>query len=159
MQPCDFESRQAPEGHARIEVRSASLAKLRGHFGEAAHDRSYAGCGHEITERARATQMGGDNRGKPEDAAADDGVDHQRRKAPASDRPYQVCWFACAHFSRLSRAEYRAGELLLRGAHALADKQRRPSSRARAACSRAAVIDFGEIEIALWIHAHSVHVP
>src|SRR5579872_5703075 len=116
MQPCDFESREASEGHARIEVGSASLVKLRGHFGEAAHDDPDACCGHQIAERARTAQMGGDNRGKPKYAAADDGIDHQRRKAPAANGPYQVCWFACAHFCGLSRAESRAGELLLRGA-------------------------------------------
>src|ERR1700674_3397183 len=108
MQPRDFESRQAPEGHPRIEVRSASLAKLRGHFGEAAHDRPDAGCRHEIAQRARTAEMGGYNRWKPEDAAADDGVDHQRRKAPAANGSYQVNCFACAHFCGLSRAESRA---------------------------------------------------
>ena len=48
---------------------------------------------------------------------------------------------------------------LLRCPHALADEERRIRARSRPEFLRAAVIDFGEIEIALRIHAHSVHVP
>src|SRR5438270_162872 len=48
---------------------------------------------------------------------------------------------------------------LLRGAHALAYEQRRIRARTRTEFFRAAVIDFGEIEIAVRIDAHSMDIP
>ena len=77
------------------------MAELRGHFGEAAHDHSDACCGEKIGKRTLAAQMSGNNGRETKDAAADNGVDHQRREAPAAYGPYQVCGFARAHLCGL----------------------------------------------------------
>ena len=95
MEPGDFEGQQTPKGHPCIEKRSASLTELRGHFGEAAHDNSDACCGDKIGERALPAQIGGHNRGKAKDTAADNGIDHERSEAPAANGSYEVLWFAC----------------------------------------------------------------
>ncbi len=102
MEPCHFERQQTAKSNARVEVRSAGLTKLRGHFGEAAHDHPDAHCGHEIGERALTAQIGGDNCGQSEDAAADDRVYDQRREPPSANGSYEVRRFAWAHFCGFS---------------------------------------------------------
>ena len=77
------------------------MAKLRGDLGEAAHDDADTRGGDDVRKGTLAAQMSGNNRGQPEDPAANDGVDHQRRKAPAAYGPHEVDGFAGAHAGRL----------------------------------------------------------
>ncbi len=88
--PCGLDSHEATEGDAGVEVRTAGLLKARSDFGEAGDDDAHSDARREHGVRAVVADEGGHGGGQSEDAAADDGVHHQRHQAPTADGADQM---------------------------------------------------------------------
>ncbi len=83
--PCSLNAHEPSKGNAGVEVRATGLLKARGHFREASHNHAHAGTGGENGVWTEIADESSDRRGQPEDATADDGINHQRDQAPATD--------------------------------------------------------------------------
>src|SRR2546425_1147979 len=60
------------------------------HLGETCHDYGQTRRRDKVACRTESSKMAGDERRSTEDTRADHRVDHQRRQAPAADRPHQT---------------------------------------------------------------------